>query len=254
MRNLFKMDLRRLLRGKVLYVMIGVLTSIVLSSVIMSDSSANLTALLGGLPPETPEMAFISGSMGAGAIYSLLGIIAMLFICSDYSSGFAKNIFSVHTKRSDYFVSKLLTLMVASAILLAVFIVETVIVGLIIGRSMAVDSVFGLIMFIVQKWLISGAFAAIYIFINVLTRNKAIGCVAAFLVGTGGLVMGLQLFFGMIGIDGSIITNATIHGASMLVPSEFNILTMLQVILTGAVWTVFYGWLSSRILKKKDVV
>jgi ABC-type transport system involved in multi-copper enzyme maturation permease subunit len=254
MLNLLKMDLRRLLRGKLLYILIGVLTSIVLSTVLMSESSANLTALLGGVPSGNAEMEFMSASMGAGAIYGLLGLIAMLFICNDYSSGFAKNIFSVHTNKRDYFISKLLTMMVASAIMLLVFVAETVIVGLIVGRSMSVDSPLGLIAFLFQKWLMSGAFASIYIFISVLTRNKAIGSVAAFLIGTGGLVMGLHLFFGMVGIDGSIITDSTIHGASSLFTANFNILTTLRIILTGAVWTILYGWLSVKVLRAKDVV
>jgi len=251
--NLFKMDLRRLLRGKVLYIMIGVLTSIVLSTVIMSGSDADLKTLLGGVAFDNPEMAFIGGSMGAGAIYGLIGIIVMLFICTDYSSGFAKNIFSVHTKKWDYFVSKLLTMMVASAILFAVFVLETVIVGLIVGCSMSVDSPLGIAAFLFQKWLISAAFIAVYIFISVLTRNKAIGTVAAFLIGTGGLVMGLILFFEMIGINGSIITDSTIHGASGLVIAEFNILTTIRVLVTGAAWTALYGWLSNKTLLKKDV-
>jgi ABC-type transport system involved in multi-copper enzyme maturation permease subunit len=254
MRNLFKMDLRRLFRGKVLYILIGVLTSIVLSTVIMSDATADLTALLGGVPPQTAEMEFIGGSMGAGAIYGLLGLIVMLFICTDYSSGFAKNVFSVHTNKWNYFVSKLLTMMVASGVMFAAFVLETVIVGLIVGRSMAVVSPLGLVAFLFQKWLISGAFAAIYIFINLLTRNKAIGCVAAFLLGTGGLVMGLQLFFGMIGIDGSIITDSTIHGTSGLITADFNFLTTLRVLITGAAWTALYGWLSNKVLKTNDTV
>jgi ABC-type transport system involved in multi-copper enzyme maturation permease subunit len=145
-------------------------------------------------------------------------------------------------------------MMVASGIMLAVYVMETVIVGLIIGRSMAVDSGFGIIMFLLQKWLISGAFAAIYIFLSVLTRNKAIGAVAAFLIGTGGLVMGLSLFFGMIGIDGSFITDSTIYGASNLIYADFSFMTMLRVLITGAIWTVVYGWLSIKVLRTKDVV
>jgi|GEM_PF-1292939 len=273
MLNLLKMDLRRLFRGKLLYILIGVLTSIVLSIVILSDSSANLTSLLGtaapvegagmrfmgagvssGDPAAGAGMDFMGAGMGVGAIYGLLGLVAMLFICNDYSTGFAKNIFSIHTNKRHYFASKLLTMMVASGILLAVYVAETVIVGALIGRSMAVDSVFGIVLFLLQKWLISGAFAAIYIFISVLTRNKAIGSVAAFLIGTGGLVMGLQLFFGVVGIDGSIITESTIHGASGLIYADSDFPSMLRMLLTGAAWTALYGWLSVKVLQKKDVV
>jgi len=254
MRNLLKMDMRRLLRGKVLYIMIIVLTSIVVSSVVMSDSSANLSELLGGMQIDDPEMAFIGGTMGAGAIYGLLGIIVMLFICNDYSSGFAKNIFSVHTNKRDYIISKLLTMMVACGILLGVFVVETVVCAAILGRSLAVDSVFGIFMFLFQKWLFSGVFAAIYIFINLWTRNKAVGSIAAFIIGTGGLVLGFSLFFDMVGIDASIITDSTIHGASGLINVGFNALTTLRVLITGSVWIAVYGFLGKKVLLKKDVV
>ena len=46
--------------------------------------------------------------------------------------------------------------------------------------------------------------------------------------------MGLILFFEMIGINGSIITDSTIHGASGLILAEFNVLTTLRALVTGA--------------------
>ena len=254
MLNLFRMDLRRLLRGKALYILIGVLTAVVLSSVLMSDGSANIADLLGasGGSMFDAQGGFGSG-MGLSIIYGLIGLLVMLFVCNDYSSGFAKNIFTVHTNKWHYFVSKLLTMMVAGGIMIAAFIAETIIFSLILGRGLALDNPFGLVMFIFQKWLVSGAFAAIYIFINLLTRNKAVGSIAAFLIGMGGLVMGLQLFFGMIGIEGSIITDSTIYGTSMLVGPEFDAFTLLRVVGFTAIWTALYGFLSRKILLSKDV-
>jgi ABC-type transport system involved in multi-copper enzyme maturation permease subunit len=248
------MDLRRLLRGKTLYILIGVLTSIVLSIVLMSPADTTVGELLGGAVSESPEMEFMGASMGVGAIYGLIGLIAMLFICNDYSSGFAKNIFSIHTSKWNYIVSKILTLMVASAIMIAAFIVEVFIFSLVSGRGIILENPLGLVAFLLQKLLVSGAFAAIYTFINVLTRNKAVGSVAAFLVGTGGLVMGLTLFFGMVGIDGSVITDSTIHGISTLPRLEFDFGTLARIILTGAVWTGVYAFFSNKVLQKRDVV
>jgi hypothetical protein len=58
----------------------------------------------------------------------------------------------------------------------------------------------------------------------------------------------------MIGIDGSIITDSTIHGVSGLVQTDLNILTALRILITGAAWTAIYGWLSNKVLRAKDVV
>lgn len=256
MLNLFRMDLRRLLRGKALYILIGVLTVVVLSSVLMAGESANITDMLGASSGGMFDMegggGFGSG-MGLSIIYGLLGLIAMLFICNDYSSGFAKNIFTVHVSKRNYIVSKLLTMMVAAAIMIGTFLVELFILCLLTGKGVIIDNPLGLVMFIFQKWLISGAFAAVYIFINLLTRSKAVGSIMAFLIGMGGLVMGLQLFFGMIGIDGAVITESTIYGASNLAGLEFDALTLLRVFGVAAAWTVVYGFLSQKVLVAKDV-
>lgn len=71
--------------------------------------------------------------------------------------------------------------MVAAAILIRAFLLEQVIFCLVTGHGVGLDNPLGFIMFIFQKWLVSGAFSAIYIFINLLTRNKAVGSIAAFL-------------------------------------------------------------------------
>lgn len=255
MRNLFRMDLRRLLRGKTLYILIGVLIIVVLSSVLMSRQDANITDMLGassGGMFDAEGGGFGSG-MGISIIYGLLGLVAMLFICNDYSSGYAKNIFTVHTNKWNYFVSKLLTMMVASTIMIGAFLTVSFILCLLTGRGVALDNPFGFIMFIFQKWLVSGAFSAIYIFINLLTRNKAVGSVAAFLIGMGGLVMGLQLFFGMIGVDGTIIIDSTIYGTSGLAGLEFDALTLLRVLGFTLAWIALYGFLGKKVLVSRDV-
>jgi ABC-type transport system involved in multi-copper enzyme maturation permease subunit len=247
------MDLRRLLRGKSLYVLIGVLITIALSTVLMSPPGTTISELLGGPSSESPEMAFMSASMGVGAIYGLIGLSAMLLICSDYSSGFAKNIFAAHTQKWHYVTSKILTLMVASAILMLALVVAVFIISLILGRSIAVPPL-NLIFFLGQKVLVSAAFASIYTFINVMTRNKAVGTVFAFLIGTGGLVMGLSLLFGLLGIDGSLVTESTIHGSSTLVAFHLDTLTLLRITAASVFWTCAYAFLSILVLSNWDVV
>jgi ABC-type transport system involved in multi-copper enzyme maturation permease subunit len=248
------MDLRRLFRGKSLYILIGVLTTIVVSIVLMSPVDASIVGMLGGASGGGAEAEFLGASMGVGAVYGLVGLIAMLLICGDYSSGFAKNIFASHTNKWNYLISKILTLVVASTIMMVVLVLEMFIISLLIGHSVAVDDPLGLVYFLFQKILVSLAFASIYSFINVLTRNKAVGCVAAFLVGTGGLVMGLSLFFGIIGIDGSLITESTIYGSSTLVSFKFDAVLLIRVIAASVLWTALYAFFNNMVLRTRDVV
>lgn len=45
---------------------------------------------------------FMATAMGAGIIHILLNIVIAVFVCGDYSSGYAKNIFAVHSDPKDY--------------------------------------------------------------------------------------------------------------------------------------------------------
>lgn len=58
----------------------------------------------------------------------------------------------------------------------------------------------------------------------------------------------------MINVDGSVITDSTVYGISMLVGLEFDALTLLRVLVTSLAWTALYGFLGNRILKTRDVV
>ena len=185
--NLLKMDLRRLFHGKMLYIMLAILTVVTCSSVLMVPATGNMVALFGA----TEKMDFLASNTGIGIIYMILGIMTTMFICNDYSSGFAKNVFSIHANKVDYIISKIVTMMVAAGVLILVFTIEAFIITGILGRTMGIESVLGFILFLYQKWMVAAMFIAISVFVSLLTRNKGVGCIMAFLIGSGGLVIGL---------------------------------------------------------------
>ena len=247
--NLLKMDLRRLFQGKMLYIMLAILTVVTCSSVLMVPATGNMVALFRA----TEKMDFLASNTGIGIIYMILGIMTTMFICNDYSSGFAKNVFSIHANKVDYIVSKIVTMMVAAGVLILVFTIEAFIITGILGRTMGIESVIGFILFLYQKWLAAAMFIAISVFVSLLTRNKGVGCIMAFLIGSGGLVIGLELLFGMLGINGSLILDATVFGTAQLPQMSATPLSVMRVLMVTAFWIIVYGFLGQKVLKSKDV-
>ena len=128
---------------------------------------------------------FMSAASGLGLIYTLMSIMLSFFVCDDFSSGFAKNIFTVHANRFDYIVSKILSMMVASGVLMLLSLIESI--GFCLISGIAIGNIGGIIVFWVEKWLLSAAFAAAILFVSLLVRNKGLGFLFACLFGTGGL-------------------------------------------------------------------
>lgn len=75
-----------------------------------------------------------------------------------WQSGFAKNIFTVHARKFDYISSKIISMMAASAVLMLVSLVQSLVFCTISG--VAIGSIGGVIIFWLEKWLLTAPFAA----------------------------------------------------------------------------------------------
>lgn len=252
MTKLLKMDMYRLFHRKMLYVMIVVMSAITLSMLCLSDTSTMTVGSILGVMDGVSVNNFMSAASGLGLIYTLMSIMLSFFVCDDFSSGFAKNIFTVHANRFDYIVSKILSMTVASGVLMLLSLIESV--GFCMISGIAVGSVGGIIVFWLEKWLLSAAFAAAILFVSLLVRNKGLGFLFACLLGTGGLVMGVAWAFEMFHIPGaSQILSLTMYGASTVPTMQFHVGEFAHVLIAAVVWTVFYAVLGAVTLKKKDV-
>lgn len=248
------MDIHRILHSKVFYVSLAFIT-IMSIAMPLSGMSTTLAEML-GISNATGGDAFMSASTGTGVIYILIGIVLTLFICGDYSSGFSKNLFSFHADTKDYVFGKLLSMLILSALLLVVYTIESVIVLAVLGYGVALEGgIIGLILFLLQKWIVSGAFIALIMLVCLTTRNTAVGVIAGFLVATGGLTMGLSLFGEMLGLDlFQTLSTFTISGSSGLATLSFDILVFVQIALVNVVWMTACLFLSRRTLRIKDAV
>lgn len=190
------MDLRQLFHRKTLYLMIVAMSAMTLSMLFLSDpSTLSISSVLGVMNGVSMEN-FMTAASGLGLVYTLMCIMLSFFVCDDFSSGFAQNVFTVHAGKFDYISSKIASMMVGSAVLMLLSLVESLAYCAISG--VAIGSVGGIVVFWLEKWLLTAPFAAAILFLSLWMRNKGLGFLFACLLGTGGLVMGLAWAFEML--------------------------------------------------------
>ena len=252
MLKLFRMDIYRLFHRKILYVMIIAMSAITLSMLFLNDPSAMSFSSVLGVMNGVSMDNFMSAASGLGLVYTIMCIMLSFFVCDDFSSGFAKNIFTVHSNKFDYIASKILSMMAASGVLMLISLIEAIFFCMMSGVTMA--SISGIIVFWIEKWILSAPFAAAILFISIWMRNKGLGFLFACLLGTGGLVMGVE--WGLEAIKfplASQVLSWTMYGSSTIPALSFHIGDFVHIIAAAIVWCIFYSALSSFLLKKKEI-
>lgn len=252
MNTLLKMDLYRLFRRKTLYIMIVAMSAMTLSMLFLADlSTLTISSILGVMNGVSMDNFMTAGS-GLGLVYTLMCIMLSFFICDDFSSGFAKNIFTVHSGKFDYISSKIISMMVASAVLMLLNLVESLVFCII--SDISIGSIGGILVFWIEKWLLTAPFAAAILFLSLWARNKGLGFLFACLLGTGGLVMGVAWAFEALRFPyASQVLSWTMYGTSTVPSLNFQFGDVLHIFLATVIWVVFYSVLSAAVLKKKDV-
>lgn len=255
MNKVFKMNMYRLTHTTVFYVAIVFIT-IMAFALPYSGMTDNLEGLLGVVGSTTTGDDFMNSTMGAGVINILLGITLSIFVCSDYSGGFSKNIFTVHSNPKDYIGGKLMSMAVFSALMLVLYTLESIIsLTIFTGGVLMMGSILGVIFFILQKWFLSIALCSLVLLVTLFTRSTAWGIVSGFLIATGGLAMGVAIFAEAFGLHwlNNAIHLFTISGASASCTLSFDGWTFLRVFIIACVWigvSVIFG---IRLIEKKDI-
>ena len=176
------------------------------------------------------------------------GIMVSIFIGHDYRSGYVKQLFTTHSKKKDYMISKSLTCAFAMACMCLTYLVGSVLAGVLVGASFEAD--FGsLLMALIGKMIMSLGWAGLYTFINViLRRHFGVSIAASFIIGTGIPVIGAAAVFG-----NSSVLNAFLYGSSVFACLNSTFTSLIVCIAVSFAWAVFYNVLGSVVLARSDV-
>ncbi len=176
------------------------------------------------------------------------GIMVSIFIGHDYKSGYVKQLFTTHSKKQDYMISKALVGAFSMACMCVTYLIGGVTAGLLTGMSFEVN-VGSLICAILGKMIMSLGWASLYTFLNIIFRRYfGISIASSFFFGTGILIIGAAAILG-----NNSILNIFLYGSSVYACLSSSVLTVLVCLVVSVVWSVIYTALGTRILSKCDV-
>lgn len=249
-RNLFRMDLHRMLCGKVFYVMVILAAFIPISTLMQMGDAGSVTALIGGT----------GAAAGSEMTLSILNMLTAIFLCvfmgKEYSSGFIKNVIPAHANKYDYLISKGLIALICNAVFMAVYLLILFVAGPAAGLSTEVASVPGLILFILEKLLLSIPMSMLIIGVNlVFCRSRVWSVLISFIAAMGVIVMVLQSALQALGLGMlSGILNFTITGAAVFTTMVPSLPALIIVILIAAAWTLICSLAGNFWMNHQDVL
>ncbi len=108
-------------------------------------------------------------------LYFGIAVYVCLFIAEDFRSGYAKNLFAIHSKKSDYIISKILICSLCGAILLITFFIGAMIGGAVSGLSfeMVGFNATNLSLCMISKMLLMVVFVSIFVTMAVIAKQSS---------------------------------------------------------------------------------
>ena len=251
--SMLKVDFRRMLRSRLFYILIAcALVMPILMTVMMAmmdgsvsvdpqtgaetvmEGPENTWQNIGTLPGEPLGGDEIFMMCNVNMMFMAVTVFVCLFISEDFRSGYAKNLFTVRAKKSDYVVSKTLAGFVCGALMIVAYFVGSMLGGAIAGLSFDLHglTVMNLVMCLLAKILLMLVFVPIFVAISVAAKQRA------WLSICGSLGGGMLLFMMV----------------SMITPLGSTLMNVILCMAGGGMFSFGLGAVSNAILKKTALV
>lgn len=254
LRTMLHVDLRRMFTQPLLYIMAGsclVIPILILVMTTMMDGSVTVNPQTGvetvmeGFDSAWQIIAVSSADYDPLAmdmttmcninlLYFFAAVLVGCFVAADFRSGYAKNLFTVRAKKTDYVISKTLACFVGGALMILAFFAGTLLGGAISGLPFALGAagVGGLVMCVLSKMLLMGAVVPLYLLWSVIGKQR----LWLSLVGS---MMSSMLLFMMI---------------PMLTPLDSTLVNVIGCGAGAVCFSAGLGIASNTVLKKTSLV
>lgn len=251
--SMLKVDFRRMLRSALFYIILAVaLFTPILMTVMMTmmdgsvsvDPQTGVETVMEGPENVWQNIGTLPGEpLGGDEIFMMCNINMMfmgvcvfvcLFISEEFRSGYAKNLFAVRSRKSDYIISKTLAGFVCGALMLIAYFIGAVIGGAVSGLSFDLHGLTAanLLMCLLSKILLMPVFVSIFTLISVAAKQKA------WLSICGSLGGGMLLFMMV----------------SMITPLSSTVTNVVLCLVGGIAFAVGPGAIGNAVLKKTALV
>jgi len=176
----------------------------------------------------------LTATCNINMMYFLIAVLVCVFVGDDFRSGYAKNLFTVRAKKTDYVISKTLACFVGGAVMILAFVVGALLGGGVAGLPFTMEgfSTVNLLLCVASKTALVLIFAPIYLLMSVIAKQK--------------VWLSMLLSFGV----GMFLFNI----APMVSPLNATLLHPILCLLGGGLLCVGLGSLSNLVLKKTSLV
>lgn len=253
LQSMLSVDFRRMFTMPLFYIMMGIsvvmpilllVMTTMLDGTVTVDPNTGAVSTIEALKSVWQAIGTVSGTGSAtmdltsmcniNLIYFLAAVLICIFVSEDFRSGYAKNLFTVRAKKTDYIISKTLVGFVCGAFMILGFFGGAMLGGAISGLpfEMAGFDTSGLIMCLLSKIFAVAIFIPVYVLLSVVAKQKMwVSLIGSLFIG--------MLFFMVI---------------PMLTPLNSGIMNVIICLIGGVLFSVGIGVLSSRVLNKRDLL
>lgn len=253
LKSMLKVDFRRMFTQPLVYIMLGVclvmpvliliMTSMMSGTTVdpvtgeeaVMETFTNVWQAIGSVSGESSGMSMDLTTMcNINLLYFFTAIVVCVFVADDFRSGYAKNLFTVRSKKSDYVVSKTLVCFVSCVGMMLGYFVGAMIGGAIAGLSfdLGTATAGGIILCMLSKIFLLGVFVAIDLLASVAAKQRL------WISLVGSLAVGMLLFM-MI---------------PMMTPLDSTFLNVILCLAGGALFGTGLGAVSNIVLQKTSLV
>lgn len=256
-KSMLKVDMRRLFISPFFYIMVGisfVVPILILVMTTMMDGAVSTNPqtgqetvmhgfdyvwqILGSVSSTSTEQASMSMDLvsmcNIHMMYFAIAVLVCVFVCDDFRSGYAKNLFTVRAKKTDYVISKTIVSSIGGGAMILAFVLGSIIGGAIVSLSfeMVGFNAFNLVCSIISKVLLVPIFVSIFLTMSVVGKQKSWLSIC--------LSLGIGMFLFM--------------SISIASPLDAGIIHIILCLVGSVGFAVGMGAISNLILKKTSLV
>lgn len=262
MLSMLKMDIRRSLKNKYLYISICIFV-LVMGICIYSQNDAQITHGFQALPTEheigisiwidyflnTPLQLMYG--FATKYIMLIFGIFMISFTCSEFDSGYIKNSCMMYKNRNMIALNKTFMAIFLSVSTALLAMLVTFVFGSLFIKQFATGDLYELMSYTGTMIVVNIAYFSLLNFICFLTKSKTIGIVIALLVSMGLTSAIFETVFGLLRIGD--LSNYTLSNVLMSLPMLYDKTLTLRALLMSGVFIFLYNTLNVYLINKTDI-
>ncbi len=207
---------------------------------VLMEGFKNVWQMIGSISGASAESTNAAGGMdivsmcNINLVFFMSAVLVCIFIADDFRSGYAKNLFTVRSKKTDYVISKTAVCFAGGGIMLVLFFIGTMLGGKIAGLPFTMEgfNAGNVVMCIISKIFLMAVFVALYALMAIIAKQK--------------LWLSMLLSLGSSMLLFMMIPTIT--------PIDANFLNVILCIAGGAAFSVGLGAIGRVLLKKRDIL